>query len=180
MNDIAQRITAEKFAAAIKAEGLTNKQVSEITGINYYYIGKAASTEEFHKAPKWTMEYLRDWANTGEPITRAKWHKLAADFKQATPSDTPANIIIRGRRLNSEEAEKLIKKIYHGPGARMEEDPEDLLELDEKEMNNETDAAFFESISEKAVKDLRMLMEIKDKLNQTITDLKTIIDKWEQ
>lgn len=195
MNEIAQTRTAERFSKSIKECGLTNKQVSEITGINYYYIGKAASKDEWHKAPKWVMRYLRDWANTGESILNAKWEKLAKGYN-CKPAPN-VHLIANGRRATDKEVEKFINK--HEPLKPIEKDESWEL-IDEAEPGPEkpppitkaesekplpeekidpAELAKIETLTQNTVRDLKMLIEIRDKLNQTINDLKTIITKWE-
>jgi len=176
MNEIALKRTADKFAEAIKKEGLTNKQVSQITGINYFYIGKASSVNEFHKAPKWTMEYLRDWINTGEPITRANWHKLSKDFKQAQPDDSSVEKIIKNSipksKIEKSTPSEFIDK-------EIKEEPESF-ELIQDETIDFSEIKNLETLPSSTVNNLKMLLEMRDKINQTINELKTIIDKWEQ
>lgn len=158
MNEIARNRIAERFAEAIEKDGLTFKQVSDITGINYAYVGKAASKHENFKAPQWVMDYLQKWSNTGNGIISTHWKKLAEGTK-ATPvpfiAGNHADTVIKDDLLNLDE-----------------DTPDQTIDL--SEIKN------LDTLPSSTVNNLKMLLEMRDKIDQTINELKTIIDKWEQ
>lgn len=182
MNEIAKQRTAEKFDEAIKKDGLTKKQVSEITGINYFYVGKACNPVECHKVPQWVMHYLREWVNTGEGIISAKWERIAMGYPKINPGNSETiNLIKKGRRMTKPELEELIK-VSEEPEQKPLPDQEELLDLlpDEKPAETEPEEMHEEPTPQQKLIELLSKIALDEIFKQRILHLEERISKLEQ
>lgn len=182
MNEIAKHRTAEKFYEAIHKEKLTNKQVSEITGINYYYVGKAKNLHECHKAPEYVMHYLKEWVNTGDSILTAKWKRLAKGYPKLNPGNQETiNSIKVDSCKNLKKLEKtseiddIVDELPEEPKQPGPEPADELLELEEepktaqeKVVEQLSKIALDESFKQKLLKHEQRIDELENQIKELI------------
>lgn len=68
MNVITQEKVAGKVLAALKEEGLMNKEAAGIFGFSPSYLSMIIRSDTYHKVTRKAWEAMHDWSQTGNPI----------------------------------------------------------------------------------------------------------------
>ena len=85
MNTITQERVAGRVLAALKEEGLMNKEAADIFGFSPTYLSSIGKTTGYHHVPMKAWTVMHDWDITGKPLREFK-----SPLKKEVEAEEPA------------------------------------------------------------------------------------------